>query len=233
MGLDDLLSGAPDDGSRGPRVADHDRRRDRRRTVGLSLAAVLAATLVGVAAGLAAALVDGDDRNSSAQVVASADPTEEPGPDSPSPTVGPTGSARPTASVDVPASGTDIGFLVAGSRTSADPVVAELRFDRVQFLTGEEAERAAAANGDEVDNDYYVVNDNPRLRTVQLLGSTTVSGDASFNSWAGEGGQSGPRPRTLDELLRFVATDQGKATLFDLRYDKDGFVTAVVERYVP
>ncbi|MGE0794969.1 MAG: hypothetical protein AB7H43_03800 [Acidimicrobiia bacterium] len=47
-------------------------------------------------------------------------------------------------------------------------------FDLAYFLTGEEAEAEAAARGDEVNNDYYVVNDNPKLRTLIARGSTTV-----------------------------------------------------------
>lgn len=42
--------------------------------------------------------------------------------------------------------------------------------DYAQFLTGEEAAQAAAARGDESPppNDYYIVNDNPRLRTFPV-----------------------------------------------------------------
>lgn len=45
-----------------------------------------------------------------------------------------------------------------------------LTFDLAILLSGEEAEQAAAEAGDEVPvpNDYYVVNDNPKLRTVAL-----------------------------------------------------------------
>ncbi|HZD17146.1 MAG TPA: hypothetical protein VE669_03290 [Actinomycetota bacterium] len=43
-------------------------------------------------------------------------------------------------------------------------------FDLAEFLTGDEANEAAAEHGDEtpVPNDYYIVNDNPRLRTLPL-----------------------------------------------------------------
>jgi len=43
-------------------------------------------------------------------------------------------------------------------------------FDLAVFLTGDEANQAAAEHGDEtpVPNDYYIVNDNPRLRTLDV-----------------------------------------------------------------
>jgi hypothetical protein len=46
----------------------------------------------------------------------------------------------------------------------------EMRFDLADFLTGDEATHAAEEHGDEAPppNDYYIVNDNPRLRTLAL-----------------------------------------------------------------
>jgi hypothetical protein len=240
VSLDDLLDAGDDDGrgrqGRGTGGGRRSGRRDRGRTAVLAGAAVLAAALVGVGAGALAALLD--DGETPGPPVAAGRSSTPPAqaPTTPAPTAAPsavaTVTARPTASVDVPASGTDVGHLVGGGRVEDARVAAELRFDRVQVLTGAEAERAAARDGGEVTGDGYVVNDNPRLRTLQLLRTATVTGDASFGSWAGDG-RSGPHPRTLDELLAFVRTQQGKETLFDVRYDRDGFVTAVVERYQP
>ncbi len=53
---------------------------------------------------------------------------------------------------------------------SVDVDAMTLRFDLAYFLTGEEANQAAAEHGDEVPvpNDYYIVNDNPRLRTLPV-----------------------------------------------------------------
>ncbi len=51
-----------------------------------------------------------------------------------------------------------------------DPAGGTLVLDLAYFLTGEAANEAAAEHGDEVPvpNDYYIVNDNPRLRTLVL-----------------------------------------------------------------
>lgn len=57
-----------------------------------------------------------------------------------------------------------------GSIRSIDVEDRTMRFDLAYFLTGEEANDAAAEHGDEVPvpNDYYIVNDNPRLRTLPI-----------------------------------------------------------------
>lgn len=57
-----------------------------------------------------------------------------------------------------------------GSIRSIDAETQTMRFDLAYFLTGEEANEAAAEHGDEVPvpNDYYIVNDNPRLRTLDV-----------------------------------------------------------------
>ena len=57
-----------------------------------------------------------------------------------------------------------------GSIRSIDVEAQTMRFDLAYFLTGEEANEAAAEHGDEVPvpNDYYIVNDNPRLRTLDV-----------------------------------------------------------------
>lgn len=55
------------------------------------------------------------------------------------------------------------------------PPDATMTFDLAYLLTGDAANQAAAEHGDEtpVPNDYYIVNDNPRLRTMPV--SPTVS----------------------------------------------------------
>lgn len=230
MGLDDLLS-ASDDGPGGRRAASRDRARDRRRALLLGGTAVLVAIGLGVGVGLVAAALGGDEPRtltstprSTPSVVLPSSPSARPGATTPAPS--------PTRSTDVPASGTDIGYLVAARESSGQGAALSVSFDRVQFLTGEAARSEADKRGDEIENDYYVVNDNSRLRTLVVADGATVSGDSSFNSWAGDGG-SGQRARTLDELARFVRTDQGRETLFDLRYDAQGRVTAIAERYLP
>ncbi len=101
--------------------------------------------------------------------------TDDAAPASPSPS--PTSSGVPTTSpspseepTQAPApeieDGRHFAFLseisTGGTRT--------ITFDLAYFLTGEEAAQAAADHGDESPppNDYYIVNDNPKLRTVPV-----------------------------------------------------------------
>jgi hypothetical protein len=55
------------------------------------------------------------------------------------------------------------------------PVGTDLTFDLACYYIGAAAEAEAASRGDEVNDDYYVVNDNPLLRTVPVADETTAS----------------------------------------------------------
>jgi len=59
--------------------------------------------------------------------------------------------------------------------TSTDPPT--VTYDLAYFLTGDAATQAAKTRGDEVPppNDYYIVDDNPRLRTVDLSPSVRIA----------------------------------------------------------
>jgi hypothetical protein len=63
-----------------------------------------------------------------------------------------------------------------GSIVSIDVPTQTMLFDLAYFLTGDEANQAAAEHGDEVPvpNDYYIVNDNPRLRTLAIAPNVDV-----------------------------------------------------------
>jgi hypothetical protein len=52
--------------------------------------------------------------------------------------------------------------------TIAGPPSATVDFDLACYYVGAAAEQTAASRGDEVNNDYYVVNDNPALRTINV-----------------------------------------------------------------
>lgn len=51
-----------------------------------------------------------------------------------------------------------------------------MAFDLAYFLTGDEATQAAIEHGDEAPppNDYYIVNDNPRLRTLTIAPDVAI-----------------------------------------------------------
>lgn len=118
---------------------------------------------------------------------------------------------------------------------SADP--ATVTFDLAYFLTGDEAIRAAEDRGDEVPppNDYYVINDNPRLRTVPLAPNAELVlldwNDCCETTFDGE----------LTDFAR--AFDEGQITVDGHRYNgnlspywltaRDGVIVRIEEQYIP
>jgi hypothetical protein len=106
-----------------------------------------------------------------------------------------------------------------------------LRFDRAVLLTGKAADAASAAHGGEspVPNDYYIQNDNPRLREVVIVDRAMVVGSQQLT------GSPGPNPSSLKALLAFVAKGgpQVAATPFHLTYNDNGLVVRVREQYLP
>lgn len=126
--------------------------------------------ILSVSLAAAAACTDGNgDRGAATPATTSptgepsAEPTGEP---SPEPTEEPSRATteEPPAGVELE-DGRHFGFI-----ESVDADGMTLVLDLAYFLTGEEANEAAADRGLEVPvpNDYYVVNDNPRLRTLPL-----------------------------------------------------------------
>ena len=93
--------------------------------------------------------------------------------------------------------------------------------DLAYFLTGPDAEAAAAERGDEVNNDYYVVNDNPKLRTLIAHGDTEVV------VLADPGG-----PDLVSSNVADFAVDRHEGSGFWVTIE-DGIVTKIEEQYVP
>ena len=99
-----------------------------------------------------------------------------------SPTGPPSVSIEPSTIEGPPPSGTPSStpapVLEDGSHfvyaRSAVAAPRSLRVDLAEFLTGEEAQEAAEDRGDEVTNDYYIVNDERRLRSVPVSDDVIV-----------------------------------------------------------
>jgi hypothetical protein len=137
-----------------------------RRTTLIVGAAVLA--LLSVGAGALIALSDGDERAESPSPTPSTTPT-------PSSSESPEPSETPEASEpESPVLEDGRHFVYVKSATTSDDGQTRVRFDLAYFLTGEEGEQAAADHDDEFTNDYYIVNDNPRLRTLPLADEVEV-----------------------------------------------------------
>lgn len=59
--------------------------------------------------------------------------------------------------------------------TLTEPVTEEVVFDLACYYVGAAAEAEAASRGDEVTNDYYVVDENPLLRALEVTEGATAS----------------------------------------------------------
>jgi hypothetical protein len=137
---------------------------------------VVVAILLALAGGIAAIALGGDDEEQAAGV------TDEPSvtaPTSPTgttgPSTGPTGPTSATGSSTPGCSGTPAPATLAdgtyfGFLESIDVGSGVSEFDLACFYTGDEANKQAAARGDEVPvpNDVYIVNDNPSTRDVPV-----------------------------------------------------------------
>lgn len=130
---------------------------------------ILPVTLAGLLL-LAACAEGSDDAAGPTASTGGTGTTSATGPTSPTGTTastGPTGpTAVPTGSLEPELEdGEHFGFV-----ESVDAEGGTMVLDLAYFLTGDEANQAAADHGDEtpVPNDYYIVNDNPKLRTLSL-----------------------------------------------------------------
>jgi hypothetical protein len=140
--------------------------------------------------------------------------------------------STPAPEASAAASGKDFGFLVGV--VSQTPLV--LRFDRALWLSGEAADKAAAAHGDEtpVPNDYYIVNDNRLLRQVRVSPTCAVYGSLQLTGFVdGDRASVNPQRESIEDLVRFLATPAGRHTPWHLTYDARGVVTRIQEQYVP
>jgi hypothetical protein len=137
-------------------------------------------------------------------------------------------AARPAAGSAATSSGTDFGFIRSWTAKTG---TFYLRLDRAVLLTGKAADDASAAHGGEspVPNDYYIQNDNPRLREVAIADQAKVIGSQQLT------GSPGPNPSSLKALLTFVHNGgpQVAATPFRIRYNTNGLVVGVQEQYLP
>ena len=93
--------------------------------------------------------------------------SEGPGP-SPSPAVTETSTVEPTPAAEIE----DGRHFVFVKRTKGGSVT----FDLAYLLTGKDAAQAAEEAGQElpVPNDYFIVNDNPKLRTVAVADGAQI-----------------------------------------------------------
>jgi hypothetical protein len=107
-------------------------------------------------------------------------------------------------------------------------------FDLAYFLIGEEANQAAAEDGysTPVDNDYYIVNENPRLRTLVVSPDVTIR----LVDWGHSTGLFSADPRRFQQSFDLddypLGTYKGRFAPYRLTMN-DGVVVTIEEQYLP
>jgi hypothetical protein len=198
---------------------------------------VIAAAAIAIpafGAALAFALYDGSNEASSAGPVPSVTETS---PTEPAET---TATTTEATSSDVPATipkpeledGRHFGYIKSVDLGRSP---ATLEFDLAYLLTGDEANEEAARRGypTPVDNDYFIVNDNPKLRTLQLANDV----DLRLLDWTHccETFFAGDLPRFAAsfERKKYPAGNyKGKFSAYELTV-RDGVVVAIDEHFFP
>lgn len=107
----------------------------------------------------------------------------------------------------------------------------KMQVDYIQFLTGGEAAEAATARGDESPppNDYYVVNDNPKIREFPIQagigvivvinndGTSDPGGHSlSLSQWASA--LNGPNGPVFRSTIYWVTVTTGTVTAINAQY---------------
>ena len=203
-------------------------RRDRKKA--LIVGAVIAALLV---FGLGYLLGTGGDEQAAvsptATTPAPTSATRSPKPtDTPSPTPSPIATGEPGG--DTLPDGRYFVQLTDIQGGEEGPLL--LQYDLAYFLTGEEANQAAENRGLEtpVPNDYFIVNDNPKLRLTPLegvysvkyipegsgLSSPVKAHEAQFLGWMGETVQTDFPPK--DTSWWWVTIENGSVTRIEQQY---------------
>lgn len=143
-------------------------------------------------------------------------------------TAGPPASTAPSSGLDDGRHPVYVTGIDVPSRT--------LTVDLIQFLTGDAARRAYAEDHPEdpegPPNDYYIVNDNPRLRTIPVAAGVAVS-----VVWLGGGGAESEEIE-FGELPDYFAgnPDPGGPNLWFAPFwvtVQDGTVVSMEEQFIP
>jgi hypothetical protein len=190
------------------------------------LAGAIALGLLSIGAGALIGLAGGDTGTAGSSTPTPVSPSAEP---SPSPSGEPSPSPSPTPARPVLPDGSHFVYVIAAERRGDGS--ASVTFDLAYFLTGEEGEEAAAEHGDEFVNDYYIVNDNPRLRTIP------VAVDADVRYLPVGAATTELQPGTLDAWLEAILetnpTDYGGKDVPWWFTVRDGVVTRIEQQYLP
>jgi hypothetical protein len=148
----------------------------------------------------------------------------------PTRTVSPTSKPSPTPLTDIPANHKDFGYLKSVKHSGGKTY---LVFDRAIFYSGDAANAYAGAHGMEtpVPNDYVIVNENKKLRTLLVSPSVQLFESIAMGHAPPDDNVKGP----FSDLEKFLTDhpDYAPHTPFNLHYDASGRVDRIQEQFVP
>jgi hypothetical protein len=200
-------------------------RRNRAIAIGVVLALILGAFGVGyVLAG------GGDETPAPPRSASPSEPSSPSRDPSESPSMTPSETVTPEPDVAVLEDGRHYVYAKEVADGSAGP---ELTFDLAYFYTGEEAAQVAADRGDESPppNDYYIVNDNPKLRTMPIAPDAIVR-------YVPDGTCCNPKAGDLDAWSEAV-NGTAQTDYPNMRYTgwwitvRDGAIERIAMQWVP
>lgn len=179
--------------------------------------------LLSIGAGALIALSDDAERAETTTPKPSATPMQTPEPSESSQTPEPSLSGSPVLE-------DGRHFVYVESATQRENGTTTVRFDLAYFYRGDRADQEAAERGDEVVNDYYIVNDNPRLRTLPLADDVEVE-------YIPESFCCELRPGSIDAWLEAVLetnpTDYGGKDVPWWFTVEGGDITLIEQQYLP
>ncbi len=122
--------------------------------------------------------------------------------------------------------------------TTVDTAHRSITFDLIEFLTGDAAKQAwkkanPGSDQDGPDDDYYIVNDNPKLRTLPIASTVTVS------VLQNDGGSPDPMSITLAAFPAYLAHAKPDTSDHQLSYNpfwltvQNGQIVKIEEQFVP
>ncbi len=122
--------------------------------------------------------------------------------------------------------------------TTVDTAHRRITFDLIEFLTGDAAKQAwkkanPGSDQDGPDDDYYIVNDNAKLRTLPVAGTVTVS------VLKNDGGSPDPMSITFAALPAYLAKAKPDTSDHQLSYNpfwltvQNGQIVKIEEQFVP
>jgi hypothetical protein len=183
--------------------------------------------LLSIGAGALIALSDNEraQATSPTPISTSSQSSEPSGSSEPPPSSTPEPSASPSSVLE---DGRHFVFVKTAFRRANGSV--RVRFDLAYFYTGARAASEAAEHGDEVTDGYYIVNDNPRLRTLPLADNVEVE-------YVPVGACCDLQPGNIDVWLESInETNQTDYAGRDVPWwftVEGGLITRIEQQYLP